>query len=54
MLKFWQDEDGQDLLEYILILAFLVLTSAAVLIGLGGGIGSLWSIANDRLAAANE
>ena len=51
---FWQDEDGQDLIEYSLLLAFICLSGAAMFIGMGQTTSGLWSIVNSRLAAANQ
>jgi Flp pilus assembly pilin Flp len=52
--SFWRDERGQDLVEYSLLLAFVCLVGAASFIGMGKTTGSLWSIVNNRLAAANQ
>ena len=48
-----QDQEGQDLVEYSLLLAFVCLTGAATFIAMGTTIGSIWTLANNRLAAAN-
>lgn len=50
---FWQEEEGQDLVEYSLLLAFIALAAVALLQGAGGKISSLWSTINSQLAAAN-
>ena len=50
---FLQDEQGQDLIEYTLLLAFVCLASAALFISAGGSVGGIWSATNSRLAAAN-
>src|SRR5262249_3409603 len=34
----WNDEQGQDLIEYTLLMAFVALASAALFIGAGGSI----------------
>lgn len=52
--SFWNDDSGQDLVEYSLLLAFICLTGAALYIGIGNTTTSLWSIVNSRLAAANQ
>ena len=52
--SFWEDERGQDLLEYSLLLAFVALTGAALFIGMGQTTSTLWGIVNTRLAAANQ
>ncbi|MEO8053156.1 MAG: Flp family type IVb pilin [Acidobacteriota bacterium] len=51
--SFLQDEEGQDLVEYSLLLAFVCLAGAATFIAMGTTIGSIWTLANNRLAAAN-
>lgn len=51
---FWKNEDGQDLIEYSLLLAFVCLSGAAMFIGMGRTTSGLWSIVNSRLAAANQ
>jgi Flp pilus assembly pilin Flp len=51
--KFWNDEQGQDLIEYTLLMAFVALASAALFIGAGGSISGIWSTSNSQLAAAN-
>ena len=53
MKTFINDEQGQDLIEYTLLLAFVALASAAVFIGAGNSITGIWTAANSRLANAN-
>ena len=53
MVRLWRDEQGQDLVEYTLLLAFVCLASAAMFISAGGSIAGIWNIANSRLTAAN-
>jgi Flp pilus assembly pilin Flp len=48
----WNDEQGQDLIEYTLLLAFVALASAALFIGAGGSIKGIWITTNSQLAAA--
>jgi Flp pilus assembly pilin Flp len=49
----WRDEQGQDLIEYTLLMAFVALASAALFIGAGGSIKGIWSTTNNQLAQAN-
>jgi Flp pilus assembly pilin Flp len=51
---FRRGDEAQDLVEYSLLLAFVVLAGAAAFLGISGSINSLWTIANSRLAAANQ
>jgi Flp pilus assembly pilin Flp len=53
LLNFFQDEQGQDLIEYTLLLAFVCLTSAALFIGAGTSVAGIWNSTNTQLAAAN-
>jgi len=50
--NFIRDEQGQDLIEYTLLLAFVALASAALFINAGGSINTIWTIANSRLSNA--
>ena len=51
--NFLQDEQGQDLIEYTLLLAFVCLASAALFISAGGSVSGIWSATNSQLAVAN-
>jgi Flp pilus assembly pilin Flp len=51
---FWNDEQGQDLIEYTLLMAFVALASAALFLGAGGSIKGIWVTTNNQLAAANS
>lgn len=53
LIQFWREERGQDLVEYSLLLAFVVLASAALFIGAGQQIGGIWITANKQLTNAN-
>jgi Flp pilus assembly pilin Flp len=50
--QFWKDDQGQDLIEYTLLLAFVALASAALFINAGGSIANIWQITCSRLANA--
>ena len=51
---FFKDEQGQDLIEYTLLMAFVALASAALFLGAGGSIKGIWSTSNQQLEAANS
>ena len=51
--NFWKDEQGQDLIEYTLLMAFVALASAALFLGAGGSIKGIWSTTSSQLVAAN-
>ena len=50
----WNEDQGQDLIEYTLLMAFVALASAALFLGAGGSIKGIWSVTNSQLAAANS
>jgi Flp pilus assembly pilin Flp len=52
-LNFLRDQQGQDLIEYTLLLAFVALASAALFIGAGSSVSGIWSTTNSQLAVAN-
>ena len=52
--NFLNDEQGQDLIEYTLLLAFVALASAALFIGAGTSVSNIWSTANSQLGAADD
>ena len=49
----WKDEQGQDLIEYSLLMAFVALASAALFLGAGKSISGIWSTTNSQLVLAN-
>ena len=52
LTNFLRDEQGQDLIEYTLLIAFVALASAALFLGAGGSITAIWSATNTQLANA--
>jgi Flp pilus assembly pilin Flp len=52
--NFWNDEQGQDLIEYTLLMAFVALASAALFLGAGGSIKGIWTTTNGQLTNANS
>jgi Flp pilus assembly pilin Flp len=51
--NFIREEQGQDLIEYTLLMAFVCLTSAALFVGAGTSVSGIWSATNSQLASAN-
>ena len=50
----WCNEDGQDLIEYTLLITFVVIVTAGVL-GIGGNsIKGIVNTSNSQIAAANQ
>ena len=52
MKNFWQNEQGQDLVEYTLLLAFVALASAGILISMGTSISTIWSTGSCQMSKA--
>lgn len=48
----WMDDQGQDLIEYTLLMAFVALASAALFISSGTSVSKIWSTTNSQLSAA--
>jgi Flp pilus assembly pilin Flp len=51
-INFLKDEQGQDLIEYTLLMAFIALASAAIFISAGSSVTKIWSTANSQLSVA--
>ncbi len=49
IMNFLREENGQDLIEYTLLLAFVCLASAALFISAGGNIATIWTTGNNIL-----
>jgi Flp pilus assembly pilin Flp len=52
-MRFVKDEQGQDLIEYTLLMAFIALASAAVFTNAGKSISGIWGNASTQLSLAN-
>ena len=57
MIQFLEDflseDDGQDLIEYSLLMAFVALASASLFLRAGKSITGIWSTTNSQLVQAN-
>jgi len=51
-IRFVREEEGQDLIEYTLLLAFVCLASAALFINAGTSISGIWGVASNTLSNA--
>ena len=49
---FWREEDGQDLIEYALLMAFIALAAVAVLGTLQTNVKTLWNSVSNALSDA--
>ncbi len=52
MMRLVREEEGQDLVEYTLLLAFVCLASAALFINAGQSLSSIWCVANKTASNA--
>ncbi len=50
--RFLNDEQGQDLIEYTLLMAFIALASAAIFVNAGSSVNSIWKNASNQLSNA--
>ena len=50
---FLSEDDGQDLIEYSLLMAFVALASASLFLRAGKSITGIWSTTNSQLVQAN-
>ena len=51
---FWTNEQAQDLTEYALLLAFVVLASAAMLTVNGASVAGIWTATNGIISSGNQ
>jgi len=54
MYSFLRDEQGHDLIEYTLLLAFVCVASAALFISAGGSVTGIWTATNSRCACISS
>ena len=52
--QFIREEEGQDLVEYTLLLAFVCLASAALFINAGKSMATIWTDTNTILTNAGQ
>ena len=51
--RFWTNERGQDITEYSLLLAFVVIAAAAILLVNASSIYGIWVTSNGIISQAN-
>jgi Flp pilus assembly pilin Flp len=49
---FWMEEEGQDMVEYALLLAFVALAAVSLLTGVKTSINSIWTSVSSNLSSA--
>jgi Flp pilus assembly pilin Flp len=50
--SFLRDEQGQDLIEYTILMAFIALASAGIFVNAGKSVKSIWGVASNTLSNA--
>ena len=53
LLNLWREDEGQDLIEYSLLITFIAIATAAVVGSGQNAIRSIWSTSNSQISAAN-
>jgi Flp pilus assembly pilin Flp len=53
MHEFLTREDGQDLVEYTLLIAFVMFTIIGIVAGFGGSVAGIVNTSNSQIAYAN-
>jgi Flp pilus assembly pilin Flp len=54
IVAFWLEEDGQDLIEYSLLIMFIAVACAALMGGGQNGVNGIWQVNKDHLNSAAQ
>jgi Flp pilus assembly pilin Flp len=52
LMNLWCEEEGQDLIEYSLLMAFVAVAVVGLFAGAGGSVNRIWTSGNTELALA--
>ena len=52
--NFWKEEHGQDMVEYVIILAFVAVAAAAIILTSSQSVSTIWSVTNSELSVASS
>ncbi len=52
LIRLTVEEDGQDLIEYALLAAFIALASVAMITNIGTGVNAVYTATNTQVQAA--
>lgn len=44
--RVWREEDGQDLIEYSLLMVFIIIVAAVIMQNAGSAVGPVWQNGN--------
>lgn len=50
--RFWREEQGQDMVEYAMLLGFIVLIAAAILTNTRTQVSAIWSTISSALSSS--
>jgi len=51
--RFWHEDNGQDLVEYTLLMTFVMFTIIGLASGFGSSVAGITSTSNSQIAYAN-
>jgi Flp pilus assembly pilin Flp len=51
--NFWREEEGQDLIEYSLLVVFIAIACCAMIASPQGAVKGIWTVSNNQLTQAN-
>jgi len=54
LLNLWREEEGQDLIEYSLLITFIAIATAAMVGSGQNAIRAIWTTSNSQIQAANS
>jgi Flp pilus assembly pilin Flp len=54
MARFWTEEDGQDIIEYSLLITFIAIATMWIVAGGRPAVNNIWTGANNSLATASS
>jgi len=54
VLNLWREEEGQDLIEYSLLMAFVSIVVVGLFAGVGGNVKNVWTSGNTQLGLAKS
>jgi Flp pilus assembly pilin Flp len=54
MREFWQEDDGQDLIEYSLLIVFIAIACLSLMGGGQSAVDGIWKVNTDHLNSAAQ
>jgi Flp pilus assembly pilin Flp len=53
LVDLWENESGQDMIEYSLLLAFIALAAVGLLAGIKGSVKGIWCTISSTVTSAS-